>query len=292
MRKTAAILTALMLPLMAAASEPGPTDVRTSDADLVTDADTTLIDASMTAKVPRGKSNRKPLKLGLRLRRDTTDFTHRSLRTHLIIPKGEWQIGMTASYMNMSSDNSEFLLLLEDTYASASIVRLTVHGSYAYMPNQAIGLRFQYTNGGASVDAATLDLLGNFDFSVKDIKANTQSWGAAVYNRSYLGLDQRGRVGLFLDVALGYTKSNSKFQMGNPSSNYTTNDKISLALSPGLVYFPMNNISVFLSLSLAEASYNFSKAVTDGVVTGARQQFKAQANVNLLSLNFGLAVHL
>ena len=80
--------------------------------------------------------------------------------------------------------------------------------------------------------------------------------------------------------------------MGNPSSNYTTNDKFSLALSPGLVYFPMNNISVFLSLSLAEASYNYSRAYNEGVLTGARHKFKAQANVNLLSLNFGLAVHL
>lgn len=287
MKKTAAIFLGLVLPLMAAASEPDypETTVRTS-------SDTVLVDASTLSPVKRGRNNRKPVKLGLRLRRDTTDFTRRSLRTHLIIPKGEWQIGMTAAYMNMSSDNSEFLLVLDDTYASASVVRLTLHGSFAYMPNQALGLRFQYTNAGASVDASTLDLLGNFSFSVNDVKANTQSWGAAVYNRSYLGLDERGRVGLFLDAALGYTKSRSSFQMGNPSSNYTTNDKISIALSPGLVYFPMNNISLFLSLSLAEASYNYSKAVKDGVVTGARQYFKAQAQVNLLSLNFGLAVHL
>ena len=288
MRRTAAILTALILPLWAAASEPEKTSVAVGTSD----ADTTLVEASATEPVHRGKAGRKPVKLGLRLKRDTTDFTKRSLRTHLIIPKGEWQIGMTASYMNMSSDNSEFLLLLEDTYASASVVRLTIHGSYAYMPNQSIGLRFQYTNGGASVDASTLDLLGNFDFSVKDIKADTQSWGAAVYNRSYLGLDQRGRVGLFLDLAAGYTKSRSSFAMGNPPSNYTTNDKFSLALSPGLVYFPMNNISVFLSLSLAEASYNYSRAYNEGVLTGARHKVKAQANVNLLSLNFGLAVHL
>ncbi|MGN0191467.1 MAG: hypothetical protein ACI39U_07415 [Candidatus Cryptobacteroides sp.] len=288
MKKTAAIILGLILPLAAAASEPEypETTVGTSSADSV------LVDASELSSVKRGKNGRRPVKLGLRLKRDTTDFTRRSLRTHLIIPKGEWQIGMTAAYMNMSSDNSEFLLLIDDTYASASIVRLTLHGSFAYLPNQALGLRFQYTNGGASVDAATLDLLGNFSFDVKNVKANTQSWGASVYNRSYLGLDEKGRVGLFLDVALGYTKSRSSFQMGDPSSNYTTNDKINLALSPGLVYFPMNNISLFLSLSLAEASYNYSKAVNDGVVTGARRYFKAQAQVNLLSLNFGLAVHL
>lgn len=290
MKKTVAIILALVVTFTAYAAEPDRTG--TAFADGYSSADTVLVDISKTEPVHRGKGRRKPVKLGLRIKRDTTNYTHRSLRTHLIIPKGEWQIGLTAAYMNLSTDNSEFLLLLNDSYAAASVVRFNLHGSYAYMANQALGLRFQYTHGGAAVDATTLDLLGNFSLELKDIKANTQSWGAAVYNRSYLGLDDRGRAGLFLDVALGYTRAKSVFALGAPSSNYSTNDKISLALSPGFVYFPMNNISLFLSVSLADLSYNYSRAYSDGVLTGARHKFLAQAKLNLLSLNFGLAVHL
>lgn len=290
MKKTTAIILCLVVSTTAFAA--GPEGNSPAELAAASVADTTLIDISDAEPVHRGKEDRKPVKLGLRIKRDTTNYTKRSLRTHLIIPKGEWQIGLTAAYMNLSTDNSEFLLLLNDSYASASLMRFNLHGSYAYMPNQAVGLRFQYTHGGAAVDASTLDLLGNFSLDLKNIKANTQSWGAAAYNRSYLGLDKRGRVGLFLDVALGYTRSKSDFAFGAPSQNYTTNDKIGIALSPGLVYFPMNNISVFLSLSLADLSYNYSRAYSGGQLTGAKHKFVAQANLNLLSLNFGLAVHL
>ena len=237
------------------------------------------------------KKKRKPtLVLGKRIVRDTTGISRRSLRTHLIVPKHDWQIGMAASYVNLSADNSEFLLLLNNSNAYLSLAKISLNGAFAYSDNHAVGIRLQYTNGNCAVDAATLDLLGNFSYDVKDIKAKTFSYSGAVFNRSYVGLDRRGRVGVFLDTGLGYTKSRSDINMS--AGTYTVNNKFSLTLSPGIVYFPMNTISVFAFISLADISYNNSKAYKSWDFAGERNFFRAQARLDLFSLGFGLSVHL
>ena len=236
------------------------------------------------------KSRKRPLVLGKRSARDTTGISKRSLRTHLIIPKHDWQIGMAASYVNLSADNSEFLLLLNNSNAYLSLAKISINAAYSYSDNHAVGVRLQYTNGNCSVDAATLDLLGNFSYNLKDIKAKTLSYSSAVFNRSYVGLDSRGRVGVFLDTGLGYTRSRS--DINSASETYTVNNKIALTLNPGVVYFPMNTISVFAFISLADISWNNSRGYSGGEFTGQRNFFRAQARIDLFSISFGLSVHL
>lgn len=65
-----------------------------------------------------------------------------------------------------------------------------------------------------------------------------------------------------------------------------------LGFAPGIIYFPMNNISVQACVSVAELSYNKVSAYEDGVVAGTRNAWKAQASLNVLNLNFGLTIHL
>ena len=85
------------------------------------------------------KTPKKHIVLGERIHKDTTNITKRSLKSHLIIPKGDWQIGMAASYMNLSTNDSEFLLLLNDTYSSAAAFSISLHFAYSYMSNQSLG---------------------------------------------------------------------------------------------------------------------------------------------------------
>lgn len=238
------------------------------------------------------KNVRQTVVLGAPVQHDTTRHSKRSLKSFVIAPKGEWQLGATIAYMDVSAKDSEFLLLLNDTDAGASVLRLAPNVAYTYKDNQSVGLRFQYTSANAVVDAATLDLLGNYKTEVGDIHARTRSYGGHVYNRSYLGLDNRGRIGLFMDASLGYTRSKTVAYMGDPSDAYVLNDKLSLNFSPGVIYFPMNTVSVYVALSLADVSYNHSVAYSDGQVSGTRNFFRAQTKLNLLALNFGLSIHL
>lgn len=216
----------------------------------------------------------------------------RRLKSYTIIPRGDWQIGMAASYMNISTDNSDYLLIIDGSTANASILDISLQGGFAYMNNQTAGLRFKYSTGHCAIDASTLDLLGNFSLEIDNIRTKYLSYSAFLFNRSYIGLDRLARVGFFIDAALGYVRSRTDIFAQEVHSSYSTNDKFSLVLSPGIVYFPMNNVSIFASVSLAEISYNHSKGFKDGVFVGDRRFFKAQSKLNLLALSFGITVHL
>ena len=212
-------------------------------------------------------------------------------KNHLIAPKGEWQCGIAVMYADFSSSNSEYMMLMQGMTANASLLRLAPQAAYTFADNHAAGVRFQYTNVTGMLDATTLDLLGNFSMSLDNLSARSRALSASAFQRTYWGLDKRGRVGLFWDYILGYTRKNVSFSAGSGDAPYTITHKIHLGFAPGLVYFPMNNVSVQASICLADFAYNYSKAYENNAVVGHRHAWKAQANINLLDLNFGLTIH-
>ena len=213
-------------------------------------------------------------------------------KTHLIAPKGEWQCGLSVMYADFSSNNSDYMLLLQGLDANASILRLAPEAAYTFRENHAIGARFQYTNIGGMLDSATADLLGNLSLSVEDITAQTHSMGGSVYQRTYQGLDKYGRIGIFWDYILGFTRSKTQFGIAQDDPSYSINNRINLGFAPGLVYFPMNNVSVQACISLAGLSYNRTRIYSDGQFSGVRHAWKAYSNLSILDLNFGITVHL
>lgn len=250
-----------------------------------------LMMAAASAFAQDNVNERETIVLGREIApKDTTKA--RRFRNHLIAPKGEWQCGISLMYADFSSENSDLMLLIQGLNARASMLRLAPEAAYTFRDNHAIGARFQYTNINGMVDAATADLLGNLSLSVDNVSATSRSMGGSVFQRTYIGLDKKGRVGLFWDYILGYTRSRTEFNVGVPSGAYTLNNKVNLSFAPGIVYFPMNNISVQACISLAGLSYNNVKAYEDGRLAGERHAWKAHASLSLLDLSFGLTVHL
>lgn len=214
----------------------------------------------------------------------------RRLTNRLIAPKGEWQCGLSVMYADFNSDNLDFMLAVQGLSARASLLRIAPEAAYTFKDNHAIGLRFQYTKAGGMLDGVTADLLGNMSLPVENIGGTTLSMGASVFERSYIGIDKRGRFGIILDYILGYTRSKSQFSA--TEGTYSIKQKGYLGFAPGVVYFPMNNISIQASVSVAELSYNHITAYESGLVSGTRSAWKAQASLNVLNLNFGLTIHL
>ena len=135
----------------------------------------------------------------------------RRLTNRLIAPKGEWQCGLSVMYADFNSDNLDFMLAVQGLSARASLLRIAPEAAYTFKDNHAIGLRFQYTKAGGMLDGVTADLLGNMSLPVENIGGTTLSMGASVFERSYIGIDKRGRFGIILDYVLGYTRSKSQF---------------------------------------------------------------------------------
>ena len=221
--------------------------------------------------------------------KDTT--VKKRLTSRLIAPKGGWQCGLSVMYADISTSNSDFMMLLQGVDVGASMFRLSMEGAYTYRSNHAVGARFTYSKLDGVLDTATADLLGNLSLNVGNLHASSTSMSGAVFERTYVGLDSHGRVGIFWDTLLGYTWNKTQFNADAQSSTYSLNKKVHLGFSPGVVYFPMNNLSVHFSVCIADISYNNVSVYNKGVCVGERQAWKAQASLNLLDLNFGIAIH-
>ena len=222
--------------------------------------------------------------------KDTTKQNR--LTNRLIAPKGGWQCGLSVMYADFNSANSDYMLMLQGLSARASMLKLAPEAAYTFKDNHAVGVKFNYLKAGGMVDAATADLLGNLSLSVSDVSATSNSMGGAVFQRTYIGIDKQGRFGIFWDYILGYTRSKTQFAVGEGGSSYTVKEKINFAFAPGVVYFPMNNVSVQANISIADLSYATTTAYDAEGEAGTHKGWKAQAGLNLLNLSFGLTIHM
>lgn len=222
--------------------------------------------------------------------RDTTR-QHR-FTNHLIAPKGEWQCGLSVMYADFNSEDNDYMMLLQGVSAKASLLRISPEAAYTFRDNHAIGIRLNYTKAAGLLDSATADLLGNLSLSVSDINATSTTLGGAIFQRTYIGIDKRGRFGITWDYVLGYTRSNTHFTTADASLSDSLKEKVSLSFAPGVVYFPMNNVSIQANISIADVSYAVTTAYDSGAPVGRHTGWSARASLNLLNLSFGLTIHL
>ncbi len=247
-------------------------------------------------KPKRAKQPRETIKLGAEIVKTDSlgKKKTRGLSQHLIIPKGEWQLGAQISHISMSSDNSEYMLLLNNINANGSITKVAPFVAYSYHDNRSIGLRFQYTSASGNIQEGDLDFLSDdLKFHVEDIHADMSSVQTAIYHRSYIGLDNKGRIGLFSDITLGYTSGKTKFIYNEETQDtYTKSNQIKLSLHPGIVIFAMNNVSTHVSIGIGGVSYNNTKYIKNGETIGTRNFSKANFKLDLLDISIGLSIHL
>lgn len=218
---------------------------------------------------------------------------HRGLKQHLIIPKGEWQLGAQLSHVSLSSDNSEFMLLINGLNANASITKIAPFFAYSYHNNRSIGMRIQYTAASGYINQAEYDLLGNLDGSIEDIGAELTAIQASVYHRSYLGLDNKGRIGVFADIALSYANRKNVFAYNATTENcHARTHQVKLSLHPGIVVFAMNNISTHVSMGIGGVSYNHTNLRENGKTIGTRDYSQAKFKLDIMDISVGLSIHL
>ena len=247
-----------------------------------------LIVATMPA-VAQTSGRKEPIALGEEL---TNKGRQGRLTNRLIAPKGEWQCGLSIMYADFNSANSDYMLLLQGMSARASMLKIAPEAAYTFKNNHAVGARFNYVRLVGVLDSATADLLGNLSLSIADLNATSQSMGGSVFQRTYVGIDRQGRFGIFWDYILGYTRSKTQFATGDFKPTHSVKEKVNIAFAPGVVYFPMNNVSVQANISIADLSYATTTAYQGGSQVGKHRGWKMQAGLNLLNLSFGLTIHL
>lgn len=212
--------------------------------------------------------------------------------------KGEIMMGLTASYGTLSSEDAEFLVIVNNIDANATIATVKPFIGYFYSDNHAIGVRFGYSHTSGTLKNAAFDLGASNDIGGDipyfDIKSDNYAFG--VFHRSYAGLDPKGRFGLFAEFELSMSTGTSEFayeQDGKPKRTFSDNMQLKLSFNPGASVYIFPNVCATLSFGLGGVQYtSVTQKDEQGNKIGSRKSSKMNFKLNIAAINFGMNIHL
>ena len=219
----------------------------------------------------------------------------RGLFNYLFIPKGIWQIGLTASYGEFSTSDLEILDLVSDIDFGGKIFSVKPYFSYFLKSNISVGLRLGYTRGQANIGSFKVDIDEDMSFHLHDIMYKSNSYSAAVTFAQYLGITRKGRFGVFNEVELALSGGNSDFHRpfnGEMRETHTTTFQAALNFSPGLCVYVIDQLSFNVSLGVFGLNIKNEKQKVNGEDLGTRTTSGANFRFNIFNINFGIAVNI
>lgn len=287
------LLFLLILPIAGAGKNPGRMP---SKAALPTGMPADTVAAGVTAQAEHTLtevSRRKQRFLPTRRRMD------REINKIKFAYKGEVMTGLTASYGTLSSDDTDFMLILDNINASGTIATVKPFAGYFYRDNNCVGVRFGYTHVGGSLDKGALfDLGESNDVSLNlpylDLKSDNYSFG--IFHRSYAGLDPKGRFGLFAEFELAVSTGTSEFSYesnGDIKHSFSDNTQVKLSFNPGAAVYIFPNVCATLSFGLGGIQYtNVTQKDEEGNKIGSRKASAMKFKLNIAAINIGMTIHL
>ncbi len=212
--------------------------------------------------------------------------------------KGEFIMGTTVSYGNISSDDSDILLVVDEISASATYATVKPFVGYFYKDNRCIGVRYGYSYTDGTIESAEIDLGSENDiqFDVPYLHTASRGNSYGIFHRSYVGLDRKGRVGLFAEVELKGTTSKSRTgaeSNGEYTSIKNENLIMDLGFNPGAAVYILPNVCATLSFGFGGVNFKSIKQYNDqDELIGERTSSKMSFKFNVTAINIGVSIHM
>lgn len=217
----------------------------------------------------------------------------RKLYNWLIYPKGLWHIGLTANYGELSTDDSEFLSLIQDVDLKGKIYSIKPSVSYFLRNNVCVGLRLAFTKGDMAINSFKVDIDEDMSFDLHDIKYTSDSYSAAVFIQQYFGLSRRSRFAVFNEAEVSVGTGNSHFIRpfdGELRDTRTKNQSFNINYSPGVSIMMMKNAAFNLSFGIFGFHLKDEKQWENGEEAGSRFTSGINFRFNLFNINFGVSI--
>lgn len=220
---------------------------------------------------------------------------NRGLFNFLFIPKGIWQIGITASYGEFSTSDLQILDLVSDIDFNGKLWSVRPYFQYFFKSNLSLGLRLGITKGEAKIGSFNVDIDEDMSFNLHDIMYKSSSYTGAITFTQYLGIARRGRFGVFNEVELAFSGGSSDFNRpfnGEMRMTHTNTFQAALNFSPGVCVFVLDQVSFNVSLGVFGLNIKNEKQKVNGEDLGSRTTSGANFRFNIFNINFGIAVNI
>lgn len=217
----------------------------------------------------------------------------RGLFNYLFIPRGKWAFGLTASYGELTTENSQLLSLIEGIDFKGKMYSVKPFISYFVRNNQSVGIRFNYSRGIGDLNNLSLNFDDDLNFSIRDVSYYTQSYSTSLFYRNYIGLGRNGRFGVFNEVDVTVGSGSTRFKRifnEEPRDTRTTITQGSINFSPGVAVFIQEYVAFNVSFGVFGLNFRREHQLTDGVDEGSRFTSGANFRFNIFNINFGLMV--
>ncbi len=219
----------------------------------------------------------------------------RGLYNFLFIPKGKWEIGLTASYGEFDISDYQVLDLAKDIDFRIKGYSVNPEVSYFFRHNQSLGLRFDITDFEGNIDSFLADIDEDINFNLSGVSYRSTTYSMSAFYRNYLGLSKSGRFGIFNEVAFKLGGGDSFFTRKYndiPKETKTNIFQFGLEFSPGLCVFVQEYVSFNVSFGVFGLNMRKERQWTDGIEDGSRFTSGANFRFNLFNIKFGMGIHI
>lgn len=217
----------------------------------------------------------------------------RKLYNWLIYPKGLWHISLTANYGELSTDDSEFLSLIQDVDLKGKIYSVKPSVSYFLRNNLCVGLRLAFTKGEMGINSFKVDIDEDMSFDLHDIKYSSDSYAAAIFIQQYFGLSRKSRFAVFNEAEISVGTGSSHFIRpydGKLRDTRTKTQSFNINYSPGVSIMMMKNAAFNLSFGIFGFHLKDEKQWENGEEAGSRFTSGINFRFNIFNINFGVSI--
>lgn len=217
----------------------------------------------------------------------------RKLYNWLIYPKGLWHLSLSANYGELSTEDSEFLSLIQDVDMKGKIYSIKPSVSYFFKSNVCAGLRLAFTKGDMAINSFKVDIDDDMSFDLHDIGYTSDAYSVAAFIQQYFGLSRKGRFAVFNEAEVAVGTGNSHFIRpfdGQIRDTRTKTQTFSINYSPGLSVMMMKNAAFNLSFGIFGFHLKNEKQWENGEEAGSRFTSGINFRFNIFNINFGVSI--
>lgn len=218
----------------------------------------------------------------------------RNLEQISFIPKGQWITGISVNYSQSDQDNYQFLIV-EDISGDTYSFKVSPMLLYCFKDNLAVGGKISYSRNKTSMNSADVIIDSETDYNIDNLYRISNNYSAVGVLRYYISCGNNKRFGFFNELQLQIGGGQSKLCSGSGddlTGTYETNTNINIGLAPGFIMFLNNYSAIEVNVGVLGFSYTHTKSKTDQIYVSRRNSQKANFNINLLSITFGMAFYL